>query len=809
MRKNIAWEQKVKRDEEELARRMDLNQPMLVDEGTGVADMKFRRPDQYLTSAVLTLNDLRNHVEIDVEDSITLRKDGQKIYIGGGGNILPDFIEWINTATHEGLAVYDDPPTNSSTVALVGKKDTKNSVYLENSQADFEPGELEGVEAVAAGLELITFNPLDIPGCHLWLDASQITGLSDGDPVSQWTDFSGNGYHATQATAAKRPTFKTGVQNGLPAIRFDGTDDWLRTASWGSKAQPNTVFIVAKPPANGTGTRIIIEGIVSTDRHLWAKDAANDSNSFYGGAWVSGATITGIANTWSIAALNFNGADFNVYINGESRVTGNIGAHGLSGLTIGTNLATDNFFFNSDMSEIIVYDTLLSDADRAKVEAYLSQKYGVSLTAGATPSGIPHGNRIALPQDLTPLPTDPGLEIRWTSTEPTGTDVGIETAVTGEALIGADDIGTGNETEDTNSSGLYSAGTFTYHGNDITTKKAIALKGVPVKIGANGSHTLYVREGHGKTGAILHTQTVDVSVGAGNWYTFVIDPPVKLDNNSSYHIGWDRPATLLYRLEGLYNGTLWDCNLSHYDSATIAYTADMGLLDIEDTFYSSFYPAERHSDLVVSVDGAATAEYTRPDVNDPRKIVFNSGHEPGNTLAVTADYTGVTEPSETAEVQTLYLGGATGGTYDLGIVGDMATLAYDDNDAAIQAALEDIFGAGLVTVADDPGAGDFIITFSVRIRDSDLTADFTSLTGATSPTLTKTTAYSAGDWEEQTSGVAITNIPAGDLTGQHLWIRQTLSTNDPAETPTLEEVEVHYGVLSYGVFTDGGTVHTL
>lgn len=64
--------------------------------------------------------------------------------------------------------------------------------------------------------------PLDIPGCQLWLDASQIVGLADGDPVAQWNDLSGNGYNAAQAVVAKQPVFHTGVH---PSIEFASTPD--------------------------------------------------------------------------------------------------------------------------------------------------------------------------------------------------------------------------------------------------------------------------------------------------------------------------------------------------------------------------------------------------------------------------------------------------------------------------------------------------------------------------------------------------------------------------------------------------------
>lgn len=213
---------------------------------------------------------------------------------------------------------------------------------------------------------------------------------------------------------------------------------------------------------------------------------------------------------------------------------------------------------------------------------------------------------------------------------------------------------------------------------------------------------------------------------------------------------------------------------------------------VENTFYLKHYPAERRNDLIVYVDEVATTEYTRPDANNPRKIVFNAGHEPGDGLAVTADYTGVNTPAEAqGEVQTLYLGSATGGTFTLGNgMTNTDPIAYDATATAIQTALEGIYGEGKVTVEIDT---DFTITFVPAIGDSGLAADFTNLSGATDPALTLNTAYDPGDWEEQSYGAILTNTPAGDPTGKHLWIRQELETLDTSITPTLRWFAVNNG----------------
>lgn len=93
----------------------------------------------------------------------------------------------------------------------------------------------------------------------------------------------------------------------------------------------------------------------------------------------------------------------------------------------------------------------------------------------------------------------------------------------------------------------------------------------------------------------------------------------------------------------------------------------------------------------------------------------------------------------------LYLGDATGGTFDLGKDGDMKTLNYDDSASTIESALEDIYGSGEVTVESD---SDFKITFTKSVGDSELTADFSDLSDATDPELTETETYNGGDVDD-------------------------------------------------------------
>ncbi len=93
------------------------------------------------------------------------------------------------------------------------------------------------------------FTPTQIAGLKLWLKAD--AGLfkdaakaqpatADADAIYTWADQSGNGNDAIQATLANRPLLKLAIQNGKAVVRFDGADDGLQTAIFGSPlGQPN------------------------------------------------------------------------------------------------------------------------------------------------------------------------------------------------------------------------------------------------------------------------------------------------------------------------------------------------------------------------------------------------------------------------------------------------------------------------------------------------------------------------------------------------------------------------------------------
>jgi len=72
-----------------------------------------------------------------------------------------------------------------------------------------------------------TGNPLELPNLKLYLSATRMTQQADESSVSSFTDFSGNGFHATQGTSGFQPKFDLNQFGSNAGIRCDGVDDIL------------------------------------------------------------------------------------------------------------------------------------------------------------------------------------------------------------------------------------------------------------------------------------------------------------------------------------------------------------------------------------------------------------------------------------------------------------------------------------------------------------------------------------------------------------------------------------------------------
>jgi hypothetical protein len=228
------------------------------------------------------------------------------------------------------------------------------------------------------------FTPAALTGLALWLRPEGLTGLNDTDPVAVWPDSSGNSRDATQATANKRPLYRTGIRNNWPVVRFDGSNDGLVTPSF--SVGPTYTLFIAGQVTGGSYPQSFAAGDSGAPRlfQLNAQSSAGlDFAVFNNAGGFFEDTQSTPPTAFHIAAAVRRSTEAQVYGSGASNgatATTGTGNSGARPLTIGIYGDQTSQALTGDIAEVILYDSGLSNADRALVEAYLAGRFAVTLS---------------------------------------------------------------------------------------------------------------------------------------------------------------------------------------------------------------------------------------------------------------------------------------------------------------------------------------------------------------------------------------------------------------------------------------------
>jgi len=221
-----------------------------------------------------------------------------------------------------------------------------------------------------------------------WQDASTESGYSDGDPFTPFTDQSGNARSPAQATTSKKPTYKENIQNSLPAILFDDTDDYLFINDLTLFSTANfTIFLVGKYSAKGI-LFSFTNGATSSYYCLEFKvQSTSQVDMGYGdGSNAAGKNLnTGdISSSCILTIQRETVTTLRVWNNGASKLDTTIAGAtyylDIDRYALGGRLNNGNENVAGYIHEILVYSTVLSTADIDQIEAYLSEKWGIELS---------------------------------------------------------------------------------------------------------------------------------------------------------------------------------------------------------------------------------------------------------------------------------------------------------------------------------------------------------------------------------------------------------------------------------------------
>ncbi len=249
---------------------------------------------------------------------------------------------------------------------------------------------LSGPSSIFGG----AFIPSDIDGLILWLkadagvfeDSAKTTpATDDGDVIGAWADQSGNGNDATQGTTANKPTLRLNVVNGLPVIRFDGTNDILTIAlDLGLGAIDNLAIFFVVNPVDTASSKIVLGNQANAGNRQGLVIFHNATeNLTYETRFNAGNITSLVAGTVDInfvlgSALLDSGTQ-ELYRNGSLEGSGaqeDMAGHDAS-LFIGINRSGGGARYEGDMAEIILYNVALSNTQQVQVETYLNERYAI------------------------------------------------------------------------------------------------------------------------------------------------------------------------------------------------------------------------------------------------------------------------------------------------------------------------------------------------------------------------------------------------------------------------------------------------
>lgn len=224
------------------------------------------------------------------------------------------------------------------------------------------------------------FSPASVPGLKLWLDATDLDGdgqpntETNGSKVAVWKDKSSNDLNASQADAAKQPTYLSNGGNGKPVLSFSNSALTAANVDFNAKQ----IFVVTRfRSSSGSWLALVSRGGDNGQIRRLSNGNSYEMNT---------RSFTGTNGIFRINGVTTTAIPVNEYHMVSSRLgtDANYGGH-YQHFHIGNDVGHFAEHWPGEVCEILVYDGFLSQVNRTNVGKYLSEKWDV---AYATPYAL-------------------------------------------------------------------------------------------------------------------------------------------------------------------------------------------------------------------------------------------------------------------------------------------------------------------------------------------------------------------------------------------------------------------------------------
>lgn len=221
-----------------------------------------------------------------------------------------------------------------------------------------------------------------------WYDAADGNTITlNGTNVAQWADKSGNsGRDLSQATASNQPLYSATGMNGLATVTFDGVADRL-TGTLTTATSVSAVVLVRftnlNQPAGDYEYVYSWGGLSGAGKQAnigrWSATSVNNRYYIYTGAEpvCFGPVLAGQTPLLLSQVVGLSTPKHKLWLNGAPQTVDEfLPAMSLNPVFQLGKQTTYNNMLKGSISEILLFNSAITDQERLKIEGYLAWKWG-------------------------------------------------------------------------------------------------------------------------------------------------------------------------------------------------------------------------------------------------------------------------------------------------------------------------------------------------------------------------------------------------------------------------------------------------